>query len=63
MLRQQPDCKARGDIVLSSQASEDVAAIVEALRRYGLGLDYTADSLEGTKALLAVAKVGTDIVG
>ncbi|SDT49808.1 DUF4238 domain-containing protein [Bradyrhizobium canariense] len=54
--------KHAGDIVLSSQASEDVAALVEALQRDGVRLDYTADSLEGTKALLAVAKVGIDIV-
>jgi hypothetical protein len=54
--------KHAGDIVLSSRASEDVAVLVGALRQYGVKLDYSADSLEGTKGLLAVAKVGTDIV-
>lgn len=54
--------KHAGDIVLSSRASENVALLVEALRQYGVKLDYSADLPEGTKGLLAVAKVGTDIV-
>lgn len=52
--------KHAGDIVLSSRTSEDVAALVEALRQYGVKLDHTADSLEGTKGLLVVAKTGID---
>ena len=54
--------KHAGDIVLSSCASEAVAVLVKALRQYGVKLDYSADSLDGTKGLLAVAKVGTDFV-
>lgn len=50
--------KHAGDLVFSSRASSDVATLVAALRRYGLKLDYSADSLEGAKGLLTVAKMG-----
>jgi hypothetical protein len=50
--------KHAGDLVFSSRADGDVAALVAALRKHGVQLDHTAMSLEATKAVLHIARTG-----
>lgn len=50
--------KHAGDLVFSSKADADVAALVASLRELGVRLDHTAMSLDATKAVLTVARMG-----
>jgi hypothetical protein len=50
--------KHAGDLVFSSKADADVAALVASLRQSGVQLDHTAMSLDATKAVLTIAKTG-----
>jgi hypothetical protein len=54
--------KHAGDLVFSSRADTEVGALVAALREHGVRLDYTALSLEETKAVLTIAKTGIGTV-
>ncbi|MCX7309348.1 MAG: hypothetical protein NTZ72_15970 [Afipia sp.] len=47
--------------MLSSKSSEDIGALVETLRQYGVKLDFTPDTLEANKALVS-GKLGVGIV-
>ena len=51
--------KHAGDLVFSSRADAEVAALVAMLSKYGVRLDHTAMSLGETKAVLCIAKTGT----
>ncbi len=53
--------KHAGDIVLSSKSSDDIGALVETLRQYGVKLDFTPDTLEANKTLVS-GKLGVGIV-
>lgn len=48
--------------MFSSRADADVAALVAALRKFGVQLDHTAMSLEATKAVLQLATTGIGTV-
>jgi hypothetical protein len=50
--------KHAGNLVFSSIADADVAALVAALRKYGVQLDHTPMTPEATKAVLHLAKNG-----
>jgi hypothetical protein len=50
--------KHAGDLVFSSRADADVAALVAMLSKYGVRLDHTALSLEETNSVLSIAKTG-----
>lgn len=50
--------KHAGDLVFSSKADADVAALVASLRQSGVRLDHTAMSMEATKAVMTIAKIG-----
>ncbi len=53
--------KHAGDIVLSSKSSDDIGSLVEMLRRYGVKLDFTPDTIEANKALVG-GKLGVGLV-
>jgi hypothetical protein len=53
--------KHAGDIVLSSTSSDDIGALVETLRQYGVKLDFAPDTLEANKALVG-GTLGVGIV-
>jgi hypothetical protein len=54
--------KHAGDLVFSSRADADVAALVAELRKYGVQLDHTVMSLEEIKAALSIAKTEIGVV-
>ena len=49
--------KHAGDLVFSSKADADVAALVASLRQSGVRLDHTAMSMDATKAVLTIARM------
>ena len=54
--------KHAGDLVFSSKTDADVAALVASLRHSGVQLDFTATSMDATKAMLTIARTGIEKV-